>query len=750
MGGQISISPEAELIVSGRIVASGNVEASKITASANVEVTGNVVASTFVGDGSLLTGISTVTSSGLQVVTDNSPTTTNTIEFTNPTTSLRASSNIVATGNVTADHFIGDGSQLSGIVTSVSLEDAVNTSNITSNTVQFTNTSTSLTASGNVEVAGNVVVSGNVEAAYFVGDGSKLSGIVTSVTLEDAVNAANTTSNTVQFTNTSTSLTASGNVEVTGNVVAAYFVGDGSKLTGISSSGGSGTSEWTKTVGTNELYYTAGSVGISNANPIHDLSVGSNLYVDDDATDGILKVTGNVNATYFVGDGSRLVNLPAGGGSSAWTTATGIIHYPQNPATTSINVGIMNNTPQHTLSVGSNLFVDDTGSNVLVVDGDITAESMFLGALGIKPSYPLETVTDAGNVTPHTISFTNPTLGFTTASNVEIGGALVVGKGTLGGSNLEVGNANLFVNTELTRVGIGTDEPAATLHVNGSLAVDGPLTFGTVNVAAQHGLEAITAVSNTTPLTIELQNVDTSLVTTGNVEVGGNVTVSEKLTVSGNVVASQNITISGNTFYTSPMSVSVDSNVVAEYTGPHDRPLRKYPEVELDVNVMTSPGVGGYIVAHSGQFSDSHAGWTVFGEEFTTTNAEISLGSWIDGSPGSYAKETADAYNGVVGSITTAVQTAGTLKLASNTPVGAWISLELPTSIKLQRIEMRARLQHASETDLNEVALQSFPREFGIWGYDGSNWVLLKISYGAFCKFSIWLYTNTCKCYDSL
>jgi hypothetical protein len=96
------------------------------------------------------------------------------------------------------------------------------------------------------------------------------------------------------------------------------------------------------------------------------------------------------------------------------------------------------------------------------------------------------------------------------------------------------------------------------------------------------------------------------------------------------------------------------------------------------------------------------------------------------GSPGSYAKEAVDAHNGVVGSVLTTVQNAGTLKLASNTPVGAWVSLELPTSIKLQRIEMRPRLQHLSETDLNEVALQAFPREFGIWGYDGSSWVLLK------------------------
>ena len=400
MGGQMNISPAAELVVSGRIVASGNVEASKITASANVEVTGNVVASKFVGDGSLLTSVTAETTSGLQVVTDNSPTTTNTIQFTNPTTSLTASSNIVATGNVTADHFIGDGSRLSGIVTSVTFGDAVDTGNVSSNTLLLTNTKEGLVATGNIVTQGK-----------FIGDGSELTGIVTSVNLSDAVDTGNTTSNTVQFTNTSTSLTASGNVEVSGNVIAGYFIGDGSRLTGISGGSG-GTSHWTKDAVTNQLHYSTGSVGISNTNPAHDLSVGSNLYIDDDATDGVLMVTGNVHGTYFVGDGSRLINLPEGGGSTNWTTSgnpVNKIYYPQNPGTTSVSVGIMNAAPAHTLSVGSNLFVDDAGSNVLVVDGNITAESMFLGALGIKPAYPLDSVTDTGNVTPHTISFTNPT-----------------------------------------------------------------------------------------------------------------------------------------------------------------------------------------------------------------------------------------------------------------------------------------------------------------------------------------------------
>ena len=246
-------------------------------------------------------------------------------------------------------------------------------------------------------------------------------------------------------------------------------------------------------------------------------------------------------------------------------------------------------------------------------------------------------------------------------SNVSLFGGLAVT------SNLEVGSSNLFVDTQTSRVGLGTNTPKEALDVVGNMH--------------------LTRVSNVS-------------------------------------------------------QIKVDSNVVAEYTGPHDRPLRKYPEVELDVNAMTSPGVGGYIVAQSGQHSVTYAGWTVFGEEFTGTNNEALGGAWIDSSPGSYAKEAVDAHNGVVGSVLTTVQNAGTLKLASNTPVGAWVSLELPTSIKLQRIEMRPRLQHLSETDLNEVALQAFPREFGIWGYDGSSWVLLK-SVTGHSAYSAFGYTPT-------
>ena len=112
------------------------------------------------------------------------------------------------TGIITATEFRGDGSNLVGVLTS--LENATQEGNTTSTTVQFTNADTSLVASG------NVVVTGNVTASTFVGDGSQLTGIATD--LQAITDNGNVTSNTVQFTNTGTSLTASGNIEVEGTV----------------------------------------------------------------------------------------------------------------------------------------------------------------------------------------------------------------------------------------------------------------------------------------------------------------------------------------------------------------------------------------------------------------------------------------------------------------------------------------------------------------------------------------------------
>jgi hypothetical protein len=110
-----------------------------------------------------------------------------------------------------------------------------------------------------------------------------------------------------------------------------------------------------------------------------------------------------------------------------------------------------------------------------------------------------------------------------------------------------VGNAsNAVVDTLTGKIGVGVDSPDANLHVLGNsyvstnLELGGTLIMGTVNVEAQHSLEAVTATGNTTPVTLEFTNATTGIVTTGNVEVGG------ELTVSGNATVSSNLTVSGN------------------------------------------------------------------------------------------------------------------------------------------------------------------------------------------------------------
>ena len=114
--------------------------------------------------------------------------------------------------------------------------------------------------------------------------------------------------------------------------------------------------------------------------------------------------------------------------------------------------------------------------------------------------------------------------------------------------------SNIVFDTRTTSLGIGvtgSNNPSSNLYITGNayvssnLAIGGVMTMGVVNVAARHNLQAVTDMGNVTTHTIEFTNPTTSLVASGNVEVGGNVEVAKELTVSGNVEITKDLYYSG-------------------------------------------------------------------------------------------------------------------------------------------------------------------------------------------------------------
>lgn len=121
--------------------------------------------------------------------------------------------------------------------------------------------------------------------------------------------------------------------------------------------------------------------------------------------------------------------------------------------------------------------------------------------------------------------------------------------------------------------------------------------------------------------------------------------------------------------------VSVDSNVVTEYTGPHDRPLRKYPEVALTQNDESA--TSGYVASASSSLTASQP----------YINFDGNLAShWHSRYP--YYSTSTGAYSpGTAGDGQSPSGTLATNELVSGHQ-GEWVSIELPKKIKLEKLKV--------------------------------------------------------------
>ena len=344
-------------------------------------------------------------------------------------------------GNVHANYFIGDGSQLTGVSTGASnLQAVTDTGNTTSNTVVFTNATTGIKVDSNIQLANTVMLSsyanatgtntleistgayvnGVIEATRFKGDGSELYAVPAS-NLQAVTDTGNTTSNTMVFTNSTTGIKVDSNIQLA-----------------------------------NVVIYGSHN-GASNS-----FNIMSDAYVN-----------GVIEATRFKGDGSELYAVPASNLQAVTDTGN----------TTSNTMVFTNSTTG--IKVDSNIQLANTvmlssyalatGTNTLEISTGVYASGIVESSGGFKgdgsqltnlPSSGgasnLQSVTDLGNTTSNTVQFTNSNISLTTTSNIEISGVtLHRTAGTSASLNL-VGNA--LSNTAMNNLyGYATDiSPDAT------------------------------------------------------------------------------------------------------------------------------------------------------------------------------------------------------------------------------------------------------------------------------------------------
>jgi hypothetical protein len=220
------------------------------------------------------------------------------------------------------------------------------------------------------------------------------------------------------------------------------------------------------------------------------------------------------------------------------------------------------------------------------------------------------------------------------------------------------------------------------------------MNIGGINVETAHGLQSVSNTGNATSLTLEFANVTTGFVTTANVQIGrdlvvtGNATVSKELTVTSNaivssnlnvsddlivtnnILASNNLTVTGNLNVTTIMS---DSNVVAEYTGPHDRPLRKYPEVAMTQNDESA--TSGYVASASSTATYN-----------TDLQPENAFNGVISPSSGTASWQSSDSgYSGTTpfNYLNSGTHTVSLTDTDGTVHYGDWLSLQTPNRIKV-------------------------------------------------------------------
>jgi hypothetical protein len=281
------------------------------------------------------------------------------------------------TGDVEASgYLIGDGSQLQNLPIPT-LQEVTTQGSTTNDKITFSNPITSLEASG------NVVVNGNVTALEFFGDGSELTSIVPQSQLDDNSSRINTLNQKVIITNTNgitTNFTK-------GDILYASSTGTLSKLA-ISSTQGevlsvnaSGVPEWSSSPSVTSLdsriSSLEGNIMVTSTTGITGFTTGDILYAS--ATNTLTRLPKGATGQFLAINSSGVPEWVNGPGASTQFITESYTGYTRG------RIGFHNTNPQHLISFGTSHYSelgDDFAAN-LVITGNVFAEFYYGDGSGL-------------------------------------------------------------------------------------------------------------------------------------------------------------------------------------------------------------------------------------------------------------------------------------------------------------------------------------------------------------------------------
>jgi hypothetical protein len=537
----------------------GNIAANNINATGNVTVGGYIIAngsittdSNFVGNlignvtgnltgnvtGNLtgnVTGNITLTGGNTEVIYNNSGVTGSSPAFT-----FNSATNVVtASGNVSANYFLGNGSLLTGIAASYG----------------NANVATFMAAFG----SNTISTTGNITSGYVFGNGSQLTGLpatygnanvaayLPTYTGNITANVISTTGNIVSAANLVTS-GAAGNIVGPNYVSANYFVGNGSLLTNLPAGALAGNLTGNLNgngYGANAFAFVSATGNVTSGNVMTGgvVSATGNVRGGNINTVGIVTATGNVYGDYFIGNGSQLTGITANYSNSNVTSLMAAFGSNTVSTTGNVTAGNLRTTGQ----------ISATGN---IAGGNITASKVSAGSFDtpgtiIATTFSGSVVSASGNITGGNIN----TAGQVSATG-NITGNYILGNGSqLTGLGATYSNANVatfmasFGSNTISTTGnitagyfVGNGSLLTNLtgaNVTGSVAqanvanTANAVAGGNVSGQVANALVAGTVTTNAQPNITSLGTL-TSVTSTGNVT-GGNILTAGLISATGNI-----------------------------------------------------------------------------------------------------------------------------------------------------------------------------------------------------------------------